>query len=108
MIMKNRLGLTDQQVTELTAVFKKHQEAASPLRQEVKAKARTLAEELRSTEPNPTTVGQLVIRQHALRTQLRNLNTKLQSDVLGMLTPEQKQKLEKRGLFGIGRPPRIS
>ena len=93
--IKNYLALTDQQVTDIEGLLKKHQQTAFPLRQDLRARNQDLKSALDSAEPNPNSVGELVIAQHSLRTRLKALNGKLRQDIMAKLTPEQKQKLEQ-------------
>lgn len=93
--LKHFLALTDTQVNDISALLKKHREAAFPLGQEVRARNHELQNALDTAEPNPNTVGQLVIARHALTKQLQALNVKLQSDIAAVLTPEQRQKFEQ-------------
>jgi Spy/CpxP family protein refolding chaperone len=93
--MKNVLALTDQQVNDVKTLLRKHHDAAFPIRQELRARNHELQNALDTPEPNPNTVGQIVIASRALRTQLRTLNARLQSDIAARLTPEQKQKLNQ-------------
>jgi Spy/CpxP family protein refolding chaperone len=99
--MKEYLGLTEQQVTDVEALREKHRAASEPILQELKAKREALRTALGSAEPNATTVGQMVIAVRALGNQLRALNEGLRADTLALLTPEQKDKLLTRG---PGRP----
>jgi Spy/CpxP family protein refolding chaperone len=92
--LKNYLALTDQQFSDIGGMLKKHQDAAFPLRQELRAKNHELKNALTAPEPNPTTVGQLVLAQRALRTRLRASNVKLRGDIAATLNPEQKQKFD--------------
>jgi len=92
--LKNYLALTDQQVSDIGSLLKKHQDAAFPLRQELRARNHELRNALAAPEPNATTIGQLVLARRALKTQLRAVNVKLRGDIAGKLNAEQKQKLE--------------
>jgi Spy/CpxP family protein refolding chaperone len=92
--LKNYLALTDQQFSDIGGMLKKHQDAAFPLRQELRAKNHELQNALAAPEPNPTTVGQLVLAQRALKTQLRASNVKLRGDIAARLSPEQRQKFD--------------
>jgi hypothetical protein len=92
--LKNYLALTDQQVSDIGSLLKKHQDAAFPLRQELRAKNHELKNALAAPEPNPTTIGQLVLARRSLKTQLRAVNVKLRGHIAAKLNPEQKQKLE--------------
>jgi len=93
--LKRLLALTDAQATEISALLRKHREAAFPMRQELRTRNHELRNALEAPEPNPNAVGQLVIARHALAAQLRALNIKLQSDIAAVLTLEQKQKYEQ-------------
>jgi Spy/CpxP family protein refolding chaperone len=93
--MKNVLALTDQQVNDVKTLLRKHQDAAFPIRQELRTRNHELQNALDTPEPNPNTVGQIVIASRALRTQLRTLNARLQSEIAARLTPEQKQKFNQ-------------
>jgi Spy/CpxP family protein refolding chaperone len=93
--LKRFLALTDTQVNDIGALLRKHRQAAFPLRQDLRAGNHELQNALDTAEPNPNTVGQLVIARNGLTKQLRALNVKLQSDIAAVLTPEQKQKFEQ-------------
>jgi len=92
--LKNYLVLTDQQVSDIGSLLKKHQDAAFPLRQELRVRNHELRNALAEPEPNATTIGQLVLAQRALKARLRAVNVKLRADIAGKLNAEQKQKLE--------------
>jgi Spy/CpxP family protein refolding chaperone len=92
--LKTRLALTEQQFSDIGGVLKKHQDAAFPLKQELRAKNHELKSALAAPEPNPTAVGQLVLARRALRTRLRAINGKLRGDIAARLNPEQKQKFD--------------
>ena len=101
-ILKNRLGLTSQQVSGIKELQKKHREDALPLEQQLRVKNQALRTALESTQPNAATIGQMTIEQQALRKQLQTLNQKLQTDILALLSPEQKQKIGQLGLVSLG------
>lgn len=94
-VLKNRLGLTDQQVAEIQQLLRKHREAVFPLQQDLRAKQHALVNALEAPQPDAATVGRLVIEQRALRQQIQKLNQQLQSDVRAVLTPEQQQKFDE-------------
>jgi Spy/CpxP family protein refolding chaperone len=93
--LKSLLALTDTQLTDISALVKKHRQIAFPLRQDMRARNQELQRALETTEPNPNAVGQLVIARRGLNKQLRALNVKLRSDIAAVLTPEQRQKFEQ-------------
>ncbi|HSB08557.1 MAG TPA: periplasmic heavy metal sensor [Blastocatellia bacterium] len=99
--LKDYLALTDTQAGEIAALLKKHQEAAFPLRQQVRSKNQELRSALDAPEPDPTAVGQLVIAKQVLNKQLRAMNAKLTRAIGAVLTPEQRQKFQRlRALRG--------
>jgi Spy/CpxP family protein refolding chaperone len=100
--LKNRLGLTGQQVSAIRELQRKHREDVLPLEQQLRAKNQALRAALEVAQPSTATVGQIVIDQQALRKQLNAHNEKLRTDILALLTPEQKQKFEHLGLASLG------
>lgn len=93
--LKTYLGLTDQQAADIRDLLKTHQTATFPIRQDLRARAQELRNALDAAQPNAAAIGQLVIAQHSLKTQLQTLDLKLQSDIAAKLTPEQQQKFEQ-------------
>ena len=93
--LKTYLGLTDQQAADIRDLLKSHQTATFPIRQDLRARAQELRNALDAAQPNAAAIGQLVIAQHSLKTQLQTLDLKLQSDIAAKLTPEQQQKFEQ-------------
>ena len=93
--LKRALALTDTQVNDIGILLKKHREAAFPLRQDLRVRNHELRNALETAEPNPNTVGQLVIARNGLSKQLRELNIKLRTDIAALLTPEQKAKFDQ-------------
>jgi Spy/CpxP family protein refolding chaperone len=93
--LKRALELTDTQVNEIGVLLRKHRDAAFPIRQDLRARNNDVRNALGLAEPNPTTVGQLVIARNELQKQLRELNIKLHGDIAAVLTPEQKAKFEQ-------------
>lgn len=104
--LKTYLALSDGQVNDMGALLKKHQEAAFPLRQDLRARSHELRNAVDTPEPNPNTVGQLLIARNALTKKLRALNVKLRSDIAAVLTPDQRQKFEQLKPWRGRRAPR--
>ena len=98
--LKASLSLTDDQVTQMQAIFKAHHEAAQPLFTQMRANREAMKTALSAPEPNPTEVGKLVIAGNGVRSQMRALDDKLKSDMGAILTPEQKAKFDQRRSFG--------
>jgi len=93
--LKTYLALTDAQVTEIRSLLKKQQEAAFPLRQQIRNTNQELRTALDTPEPNPQAIGQLVIARRDLRKQMRAINARLTKAIETSLTPEQKQKFDQ-------------
>ncbi len=94
-MLKERLGLSDQQVAEIRELLRKHRDAVFPLQQDLRAKRHALVTALEAPQPDPMTVGRLVIEQRALRQRIQKLAQQLQADVRAVLTPEQQQKFDQ-------------
>src|ERR1044071_4416716 len=92
--LKASLSLTDDQVTQMQAIFKAHHEAAQPLFTQMRANREAMKTALSAPEPNPTEIGKLTIAGNGLRSQMRALDDKLKTDIGAILTPEQKAKFD--------------
>jgi Spy/CpxP family protein refolding chaperone len=101
-VLKNRLGLTVEQVGGIKELQKKHREDTLPLQEQLRAKNQALRAALEPAQPKVETVGQIVIEQQALRKQLQALNVKLRNDIFTLLTPQQKRKIGHLGLVSLG------
>jgi len=93
--LKRLLALNETQVKDIGVLLKAHREAVFPLRQDLRVRNHELQNALDTAQPDPNTVGQLVIARNGLIKQLRGLKIKLQSDIAALLTPEQRQKFEQ-------------
>ncbi|GBC82851.1 hypothetical protein HRbin10_01987 [bacterium HR10] len=93
--LRERLGLTPEQVARIQELIRTHRNDVFPLQQELRAKTHELRNALEAPNPDATTVGQLLLERRALQRQLREKNQKLRADIEAVLTPEQKQKLSE-------------
>jgi len=93
--MKKALGLTDAQAAEVSAMLKKRHDEVLPLKQQLRVRNQALLAAMSAPEPNASTVGQLFIARHALQKQLRTLNSAFRSDLMTVLTQDQRQKLRR-------------
>ncbi|MCS6816974.1 MAG: Spy/CpxP family protein refolding chaperone [Blastocatellia bacterium] len=91
--LREYLGLTPEQVTQIQERLKAYRNEIFPLQQQLRAKSHELRLALDAPQPNATAIGQLVLERRALRQQLREKQQKLRADLEALLTPEQKQKL---------------
>ena len=97
-MLKNQLGLTSQQVSQLKELGGKYRADVLPLGQQLKAKNQALRAAFDAAQPNAATVGQIVIEQRAIRKQLQQRQGQLRREIFAVLTPAQKQKLAGLGL----------
>ena len=90
----NDLGLTASQRDQLRSLRENHRQATEGLRQQIRAAQQTLQTTPRN-DPNYATIS-AEARQtlEAARSQLRDQQALLQSNVRSLLTPEQVNKME--------------
>ena len=87
------LGLTAEQVTAWDALLETRKAAVEPLRTELQATEKELAELLKGENPDATAVGTLVLEAKALREQIAAANEAYVDGFEALLTEEQKGKL---------------
>jgi len=87
------LGLTAEQVTAWDALLETRKAAVEPLRTELQATEKELAELLATENPDATAVGTLVLEAKALREQIAAANEAYVDGFEALLTDEQKGKL---------------
>lgn len=93
--LKAYLGLSDTQVASLKAALKARADANQPIREQIQAKQKLLDEEMAKDNPNPTTVGNLMVEIKKLRDSIRDKATGPFTDALAVLTPAQQTKLKE-------------
>ena len=91
--LKAALGLADTQVQQLRDLRKQQAEAAKPTMVEIRTKRLALAEAMKSTTPDSTLVGQLMVDIRKLGDSLKSGRDEREAKALALLTPEQKTKL---------------
>lgn len=102
------LDLTDTQKEQLKTVLEQYRPQMQALRDETRDNRARLREALASPQPDPTTVGEIVIEEHDLRGKSRALHEEVEKAIQSFLTPEQQSKQailqEARRLRGRGGP----
>ena len=93
--VQNYLGLSDQQVQRLVQLRREEEQVLQPLRQQQREKAQALREARQSANPNPTTIGQLILDLQNLRKDLVVINEAYHSKALALLDSAQKAKLDE-------------
>ncbi len=91
--LKEFLGLSDQQIQELTALRKEQQSILAPVRTQIQEKAAALAEARKATNPDPAAIGQLVLDMQRLRERVQNVNREYHEKALALLDATQREKL---------------
>jgi periplasmic protein CpxP/Spy len=89
------LDLTEQQRTQIREMVKSHREANQPLFDRMKDAREQLHEARRSGTTDATRIGQLTLAVDAQRKQLEASRLQLREQIASVLTPEQREKLEK-------------
>jgi len=88
------LDLTDEQATKIKALFETRKPAFESLRTRTQADARALHEAANATTPDPTAVGTAFLKLKEGRADAKEAFDGLMADIRGVLTPEQRTKLE--------------
>jgi Spy/CpxP family protein refolding chaperone len=90
--MKKDLGLSDDQVEKLKALFKSHREELKPLQEKMKTDVDTLRtkKEAKATDSELKPVLDLL---SADRKNMQDLRQKQQEQIRGILTPDQQAKM---------------
>ncbi|MEZ5364582.1 MAG: periplasmic heavy metal sensor [Bryobacterales bacterium] len=91
--LKTAINLTDEQVTALKDNNKALREAMKAIMDQAHEKQQAVEAELENTNPNPTTVGQLVIDAKALRSQADDLRAEYRTKALAVLNADQQSAL---------------
>jgi Spy/CpxP family protein refolding chaperone len=103
-VLKQQLGLTDEQVKKLTELRTKHLEKVGKLVAELAAKRSELRTLWLSQKPDENRIKELTEQIAKLQAELLTERTNFQLEVRKILTPEQLSKLPQiwgRG-FGLG------
>ncbi|MBI4893805.1 MAG: periplasmic heavy metal sensor [Acidobacteria bacterium] len=104
--LKAALSLSDVQVQQLRDLRREQFQAARPSLEQMREKRRTLGELMRSENPDPGQVGQLMVESKKLRDSVKTAGADYRAKAQSLLTPDQKTKLmemEKAGRSGAMR-----
>lgn len=101
--LKQKLGLTDEQVKKLTELRKEHLSKVSKLAAELAAKKAELRALWLSPKPDEKRIRELTEQIAKLKGELATERVNYQLEVRKILTPEQLSKLPT--LFGRWAPP---
>jgi Spy/CpxP family protein refolding chaperone len=105
-VLKNRIGLSDEQLAQVQQLREDFEATVDPLFEQGHALRESLRTELESDAPSVETVGNLVISGHDVRNQIRATRQNFKESFEVILTPEQLEKLkgsrERRHRRGFG------
>ena len=93
--MGQALDLTEEQRASFKQLAEEHHKAVQPLRQQERELRQQIRQQLEGGNADATTIGQLTIQAHSIGKQLRESHAALMERFEGLLTPEQKAKLEE-------------
>ena len=92
-VLKEVLGLSDQQLASVRDLAQARASAADPLRRQLEDRQRVLSDALSSPTPDPGTIGTLVISINAAQKQFGQIEADFRNGFVGLLSDEQKAKL---------------
>ena len=93
-VLVDVLGFTEAQLAQLRQLAETRRAAAETLQKQVGEAEKALGEALRADEPDAATVGAALLKVEALRRQLAPIEETFRDGVAGILTAEQKAKLD--------------
>ena len=105
--VKSVLGLTDQQVQQLVELRRSEHAMLQPILQQAREKQKTLRDALQGGSTDAAAIGQLTLELRGLRQQIRAANGDYHAKALGLLTDDQKAKVEELRR-AAGRRPAIN
>lgn len=88
------LGFTDGQAEQFGILLNQFQSTLRSLQEQIAPRQQQLNVLLSQPDPDPATVGALVLQLHALQQQMEQVIQSFQNAFAGLLTQEQKQKIE--------------
>jgi Spy/CpxP family protein refolding chaperone len=92
--LKTALGLSDQQIEQLTALRKEERQALQPVRQEMQQAQKALRDAMAAGTPDPAAIGKLTLQLRGIRQQVQQTNQTYRDRALGLLDDAQKTKVQ--------------
>src|SRR5216683_834115 len=92
LVLKDALGLSDEQVATLRDLERARSDAAGALQQQFETRQQALSAALSATPPDPGAVGALVISITSIQKQFGQIQG-FRNGLLGLLTDEQKSRV---------------
>lgn len=92
--LKQALGLSDDQVTQLVDLRKQEREALRPVFAQMRDKRKAVQDAMQAGGTDAAALGNLLIEMQNLRKQVRDSNLQYRDKALGVLNADQKAKLK--------------
>jgi|SRR5579864_158538 Spy/CpxP family protein refolding chaperone len=93
-IVTQFLGFSDTQAAQFQQLLQSLQAAVGGLQQQIGPKQQALESLLNTAQPDPATVGELLLEIHALQQQIGQALESYHEGFLALLTSDQKQKTQ--------------
>jgi Spy/CpxP family protein refolding chaperone len=93
--LKELLSLSDAQLQQIREITKKQMEDLKPIGEQMREKGQALRDEMKKETPDQARVGQLTVDLKGLREQLKSKRAARGDSISAVLTPEQREKLNK-------------
>lgn len=102
--MAEHLGLSDEQLARVRAIFDKYRPEQRTLRDRMRENHKQLREQMHQETPDQARIEKLAKAQGDLKAQMIMLKGKIHAEMNKVLTAEQrKQMQERREAYGMGR-----
>jgi len=92
-VLKDVLGLSDDQVTALKAALDTRKQAADTLMPQLRDVEKALSDALKAASPDAAQLGTLLLNVQAIRAQFDQANEAFKAAVTKLLTAAQQQKV---------------
>jgi Spy/CpxP family protein refolding chaperone len=93
-VLKDVLGLTDAQLTQLHTLLDSRRSAADALRTQIDAAQKAVHDAVEATTPDAATIGNAVIALQNLQKQVQSGNDYFKTSFAAILTADQKAKYD--------------
>jgi septal ring factor EnvC (AmiA/AmiB activator) len=94
-IVANVLSLSDQQVHALADFLQARGDAVRPVAEQLQAKSSALAQQLQSSNPDPATVGQLLIEIKTIQDQIQRTIADSNKQLDDIFNADQRTRLDQ-------------
>jgi Spy/CpxP family protein refolding chaperone len=94
-IVSKVLALSDEQTQTLGGIVQARSEAIASAVQEVRTREQVLGQQLQSSDPDPLTVGRLIIEIKHIQDQIHQAIEETNRQFETVLTPEQSARLQQ-------------